>query len=145
MVKFSILGLLYFLITLSLIICDYLGVSEDRIFSIDRDNDLFQFTVKTNQECLLKVHGNPTTGYTWFLSENSDSENLKALNVEKDGSCKNYEVDAHPEEMVGAGGSYYFKLKGLKLGKYQVLLIEKRSWETSIAKEKHVELTVVEN
>jgi len=124
---------------------DILNVPEERVFAFNVEKELNEFTVAKEKDFILKVRGNPTTGYGWFLMENSDKQNLMALNVNEDGSCKNYEQDKTEQRLLGVGGNYYFKFNGLKEGKYNILLVQKRVWENSNFQEKVVTLNIVPN
>lgn len=137
--------IILFLITFSMlsacILCDYLNVPDDRIFSLDQE-DSPHFTAKTNEEFILKVRGNPTTGYSWYLSKNSDEKNLKCLNLNKYNSSENYVVDKHPPGFVGVGGTFYFKFQGVKEGNYDVILVKKRPWEPEPIQTKTVKVEI---
>lgn len=138
----KILLILISLFTLSSYIqSDYLGVPEERIFSIDKE-DSTEFTVKTNEEFIMKVSGNPTTGYSWYLTSNSDESNLKCLNLNKWKSSENYVVHQHEPGFVGVGGTYYFKFQGIKEGLYVVTLVKKRIWEQEDIQTKNIKVEI---
>jgi len=123
------------------ILSDYLGVPDERIFSLDKE-DSSKFTIKLNKEFILKVNGNPTTGYSWYLSANSDEINLKCLNLNKWKSSENYVVDKHETGFVGVGGTYYFKFQGVKEGTYDMTLIKKRAWEPEAIQTKNIQVEI---
>jgi len=136
------LFLLTLLISFSIIFCDYKGVPEERIFSLDGGLELNVFDVLKEDEFYLKLHGNPTTGYSWFLNQNSDKENLLALNLNEYNSSQDFVVNSHPERMVGVGGDYFFKFKGLKEGSYNLKFVNKRSWEPNPINQKFVVIDI---
>ena len=140
-----ILIALWFIILTACISCDYQDVPEERIYSLNSNENIFEFSTVLEKEFYIKVRGNPTTGYGWYLSENSDKENLLTLNLDEYNSCNDYVVDKHPEGMVGVGGNYYFKFKGLKEGNYNLMFIKKRAWEQNNIAEKRVVLKVLRN
>jgi predicted secreted protein len=81
------------------------------------------------------LKSNPTTGYRWRLSGDSDDSVVKLT-----GS--RYE---RPEsKLVGAGGREIFSFMAVGLGKVRIRLEYARSWEknTPPAKETVVEVTV---
>ena len=135
----------FLLITLSIlsasILCDFLGVPVDRIFSLDQ-NDPLNFTVKPNNEFLLKVRGNPTTGYSWYVSAISDESNLKCTNLNQWKSSENYVVDPHEPGFVGVGGTFYFKFQGNKEGNYDITLVKKRPWEPEPIQTKNIKVQI---
>ena len=112
------------------------------IFSLENEKDLNTFDAGLNDEFFIKIHGNPTTGYGWYLMENSNKEDLLALNLDENNSSENYETDAHPEGYVGVGGDYFFKFKGAKQGQYNLLFVKKRIWEQNVISEKYVVVNV---
>lgn len=140
--RLLILPILALLVVAPFAVCDYKGIPEERIFSLENSKELTTFEAGVADEFYIKIHGNPTTGYSWILEENSDKDNLKALNLNDFGSSENYETDAHPEGMVGVGGDYFFKFKGVKEGSYNLRFIKKRVWEKSPVDEKFVLLNI---
>lgn len=123
------------------ILGDYLGVPDDRIFSLNNQGSLI-FTAKPNEEFILKVTGNPTTGYSWYLSASPDESNLKCLNLSKHKSSDNYVVDAHEPGFTGVGGTFYFKFQGVKEGSYDLTLVKKRPWEPEPIQTKNVKVEI---
>ena len=77
--------------------------------------------IGVNQEFVIALGSNPTTGYMW---QESYDENILEL-VEK-----TYELGKEAKEgMVGAGGVEYFRFKTLKAGETEITLVYKRPWE----------------
>ncbi len=85
-------------------------------------------SANVNQEFVIALDSNPTTGYNW--EEDYDEAMLKLVESE-------YEIGKQAEEgMVGAGGTQYFRFQALKTGKTEITLTYKRSWETESADQK---------
>lgn len=81
-----------------------------------------------NQEFVIALDSNPTTGYDW---EESYDESMLRLVESK------YEMGKEAEEgKVGAGGTQYFRFRALKKGKTEITVTYKRSWETDYAEQK---------
>jgi len=81
-----------------------------------------------NQQFVIALNSNPTTGYNW--EESYDEAMLKLVESK-------YEPGKQAEEgMVGAGGTQYFRFQSLKTGKTEITLAYKRSWETESADQK---------
>ncbi|MFC1987209.1 protease inhibitor I42 family protein [Chloroflexota bacterium] len=81
-----------------------------------------------NQEFIIALDSNPTTGYNW---EASYDESILKLADSK------YEVGRQTQtDLVGAGGTQYFQFKALKTGKTEITVTYKRSWETDFAEQK---------
>jgi len=77
--------------------------------------------IGVNQEFVIALGSNPTTGYGW---QESYDENMLEL-VEK-----TYKLGKEAEQgVVGAGGVEYFRFKPLKAGKTEITLVYKRPWE----------------
>jgi len=77
--------------------------------------------IGVNQEFVIALGSNPTTGYMW---QESYDENILEL-VEK-----TYELGKEAKEgVVGAGGIEYFRFKTLKTGETEITLVYKRPWE----------------
>jgi inhibitor of cysteine peptidase len=76
--------------------------------------------VNVNQEFILALESNPTTGYSW--QESHDSTMLTLVNQE-------YKQREGSSGLVGAGGTEYIKYQALKKGEATVTLVYRRSWE----------------
>jgi len=77
--------------------------------------------IGVNQEFVIALGSNPTTGYGW---QESHGETMLEL-VEK-----TYEPGKEAKEgMVGAGGVEYFRFKALEIGEAEITMVYKRPWE----------------
>ena len=77
--------------------------------------------VGANQEFVIALGANPTTGYDWEVS--LDETILELVE-------KTYKLAEEAEhEIVGAGGVDYFRFKALKAGETEITLVYKRPWE----------------
>lgn len=82
-------------------------------------------TASVNQEFVIALDSNPTTGYNW--EENHDETMLRLVESA-------YELGKHAKEgVVGAGGTQYFRFQALKAGRTEITLIYKRTWEPESA------------
>ena len=77
--------------------------------------------IGVNQEFVIALGANPTTGYDWEVSLDETMLEL----VEK--TYKPAEEAEH--EIVGAGGVDYFHFKALKTGETEITMVYKRPWE----------------
>ena len=84
-------------------------------------------TTSVNQEFVIALDSNPTTGYSW---EESHDDSMLGLVDEE------YKPDEKASGLVGAGGTQYFRFKALKTGNTEITLIYKRAWETGILEQK---------
>ena len=94
---------------------------EAQVFEVDTESNAGNvFTIKKGLQFKLKLAGNPTTGYSWFLLNlKSLIESGFVLNVDtnKDGSAGGYvqkeEVDENGNTIEGAGGDFYFTFEAV--------------------------------
>jgi len=80
-----------------------------------------------NQEFIIALDSNPTTGYDW---EASYDENMLSLGKKE---YKPYKTEHAP---IGSGGTDYYQFKALKVGGTEITVTYKRSWETEYAEQK---------
>ena len=89
---------------------------EAQVFEVDTEgNSANIFTIKKGLQFKIKLAGNPTTGYSWFLLNLKNLiESGYVLNIDTndDGSAGGYvqrnEVDENGNIIEGLGGDYYF-------------------------------------
>ncbi len=78
-------------------------------------------SIDANQEFIIALGSNPTTGYMW--QESHDESMLKLVESK-------YEAGKEAKQgVVGAGGVEYFHFKALKTGETEITLVYKRPWE----------------
>ena len=82
-------------------------------------------SIGVNQEFIIALGSNPTTGYSW--QESHDLAMLKLVE-------KTYEQGN--QGVVGAGGVELFRFKVLKKGRTEITLAYKRPWEQEILDKK---------
>lgn len=75
--------------------------------------------IGVNQQFIIALGSNPTTGYSW--QESHDQTMLELLE-------KSYREQAK-EGVVGAGGVEYFRFKALKAGQTEITLAYQQPWE----------------
>ncbi len=87
-------------------------------------------SVGINQEFVIALGSNPTTGYSWQVSY--DQSRLELI-----GGASTYQASKEVEQgTVGAGGIEYFHFKALKAGEAEVTLVYQRSWEEELLEQK---------
>ena len=81
-----------------------------------------------NQEFVIALGSNPTTGYMWQAGYD---ETILELGE------KTFELGAEAEQgVVGAGGVEYFPFQALKAGETSITMSYQRPWETEVIDEK---------
>jgi len=82
-----------------------------------------EINAKVNQDFIIALGSNPTTGYSW--QADYDVGMLELV-----GGESTYETGAQAGQgLVGAGGTEYFTFKALKAGSTDVTLVYVRPWE----------------
>jgi inhibitor of cysteine peptidase len=90
-------------------------------FNVETYSDEGQaIDTEVNQQFVIALGSNPTTGYSWEASY--DDTMLELVGGES-------EYEEPGEGLVGAGGVEYFRFKALKTGRTEVTLVYKRGWE----------------
>jgi len=90
--------------------------------------------IGVNQEFVIAIGANPTTGYDWEVS--LDETMLELVEM----TYKLAEEAEH--KIVGAGGVDYFRFKALKAGKTEINMVYKRSWEEATSQDETKVFTV---
>jgi len=103
-------------------------------------------TVSKNGELIVKLKGNPTTGYGWYLSNASQLSNaLQATNLNAMGSTTSYVQNPAPAGYVGVGGTFIFRFNALAAADNVNLdFVLKRPWETTLANKITVTVKITE-
>jgi inhibitor of cysteine peptidase len=84
--------------------------------------------IGVNQEFVIALGSNPTTGYGW--QESHDATILELVE-------KIYRPGKEAKQgVVGAGGVEYFRFKALKAGQTEITLVYKRPWEEEFLEQK---------
>jgi inhibitor of cysteine peptidase len=112
--------LILMLIAVALTIAGCIGVAETYTDPGQTVN------IGPNQELVIALGSNPSTGYSW--QESHDHTMLELLE-------KVYREEAE-EGVVGAGGVEYFRFKALKAGQTEITMTYQRPWEEEILEQK---------
>ena len=99
------------------------------------------------EEFEIKLEGNPTTGYNWYLDNimNFNYQTITPLNLSKSGTVQ-FIPNPNPKKLDGVGGHYIFKFRANKASDKAILLrfIYKRGWTKGFAKEKIYKVKVIQ-
>ncbi len=88
-----------------------------------------------DQEFIIALGSNPTTGYSW--QESYDETMLELVKWD-------YEEEAEEEDVVGAGGVEYFRFLTLQAGETEITLTYERPWEDGDPVETKVFTVIIE-
>lgn len=78
--------------------------------------------IGVGDEFIIALSSNPTTGYSWQASY--DETMLELV-----GGESTYEPEETDEEVVGGGGTDFFRFKALKAGEVDVTMTYAQHWE----------------
>ncbi len=100
------------------------NISSQNIFTLNSNQEFF---IKPQEDFQIKIHGNPTTGYSWSIKTLfEDNEYITLLDKDNSGVYIPDETDKH---IVGSGGNFYFTFRANKPGKTAIIFKYQRSWE----------------
>jgi len=106
-------------------------VSADIEVEFSREGGDQELEVKNDTTFDVKIQGNPTTGYSWYL-ENVDEVNssgVEPLNLDENNSG-DYMQKQSNVPLMGAGGTFSFKFKVKDVNNLPTLsFVYMRSWE----------------
>ena len=96
---------------------------------------------RVNQQFIIVLDSNPTTGYEWEESYDEGMLKLVESKFQRAGrrpkGAKGAKPAKPPEEgLVGVGGTQYFRFKALETGKTEITFTYKRAWETDLAEQR---------
>lgn len=84
--------------------------------------------LKPNQNLIIHLESNPTTGYQWILEKQPHF--LKTISADV------YQQNSHPEGMAGVGGQTTWVFQAQTKGSDSLVLAYKRPWEKGQADKK---------
>jgi inhibitor of cysteine peptidase len=105
--------LVLMLVAASLLVAGCIGVVETY------DDPGKTVNIGVNEEFIIALGSNPTTGYSWQESYDETRFELVKWNYE----------EPTEEGVVGAGGIEYFRFKALKAGQAEITLVYEQPWE----------------
>ncbi len=118
----------FFPIALCILLSMILLCSCKNIAELTFDNKGSFIELKKGDKINIKLESNPTTGYAWVLSENTDETIISMTNSE-------FIQTEKEEKLVGSGGYEIFTFQAKKNGQTEIILTYKRSWEEKELKE----------
>ena len=127
--KMIFISLILLMLVLSLSSCLVAG----KILTEKNNGD--SLNLKINDTVEIKLESNPTTGYSWFLSDNVDETIVSVTSPEFMESKKD-------EDLVGAGGYEIFTVKAIAKGKIDIILYYERPWEEGVEPLETFEITI---
>ncbi|MCK4392450.1 protease inhibitor I42 family protein, partial [Candidatus Bipolaricaulota bacterium] len=109
-------------------VCPYLEVQSVEALEeagtrvLDEDDNGRTITMDVGNTLIVRLWGNPTTGYLWECTQTLIEGVLQLLNVE-------FQSAAAPSGMVGVSGVFIFRFQILASGTVPLQLVYHRPWE----------------
>ena len=91
--------------------------------------------LKINDTVEIRLESNPTTGYSWILSDNVDNTVVSITSPE-------FIQSKEDKEIVGAGGYEIFTIKAISKGETSIILNYERPWEEEVEPLETFEITI---
>ena len=120
-----------------IVLAKYLSpVLSEEINVNEQDND-GQIELEQGQVLVVTLQSNPTTGYSWEVSENQEKI------LQQMGDSEFISQDTGDAPIVGAGGWEIFRFKAVSAGQVTLKLIYRRPWEEDVEPVTKFSLNVV--
>ena len=123
--------ILCLIIIVIILIIAYLLIPKNII----EDNNSDYVVKNFNDQIVIDLESNPTTGYAWEV--NYDEEYLSF-------TAQEYFPEPVDEEIVGSGGREVFTFNPIKVGKTELIFDYKREWEEEPIETQHFKFKIVE-
>ncbi len=91
--------------------------------------------MEVNDLVNIELESNPTTGYGWFLSEETDGSIISLID-------SGFIQPKKDKKLMGAGGYEVFSFKAVSNGKTSIILNYERPWEEEVEPLEVFEITV---
>lgn len=96
-----------------------------KLLAVDESLNGQQYQVQAGQTFMLDLNSNPTTGYTWTVTNSGDDKIISLL-----GSAYQTDVMDNQPVRAGQGGKQYWYFKALEPGTTELQLVYARPWES---------------
>lgn len=134
-IKFALSFSILIVSILYLSSCD---TSKKVIKSVPAEKLTETYTIKATDTLTIKMSSNPSTGYRWYLSSKIKP---KVIKYESD----NYVANDKNMNIIGGGGTHYWKFSAKKTGEVYIWFEYKRvaeDKEDDVSKEKYYKIIV---
>ncbi len=89
------------------------------------DDNGESINLKLNETIKIKLESNPTTGYSWNLSNQSDTAIISLISSD-------FETSTTDKDIAGAGGYDTITFKAIGEGNTTIILTYNRTWEEDV-------------
>lgn len=121
---------LYF-VALCILFVSSLNLDGYQIINVESSQENHLHIVQAAQPFALRLVANPTTGYDWYIDNESELSQEGSIDFIRTASSNGGEYSSDLKlGSVGIGGHTYFKFNGKNLkGRFEVRLVYRRPWE----------------
>ncbi len=120
--------------------------AENQILELNTNNkEVLKVSATLNTVLDVRVKGNPTTGFNWFVenaNELNDAKVLTPLNLNDKNASKDYVTNTNTNGAFGVGGFYSFQFLPSNEGNALIKLSYKRPWLKSSGQTYTLDVTV---
>lgn len=95
-----------------------------------------EINLKLNETIKIKLESNPTTGYTWNLSKETDTSVISLISSD-------YKQSSSDKELVGGGGYDTITFKAAAKGNTTIILTYNKTWEEGVEPEETFKLNIM--
>lgn len=123
--------------------------NNDLCFALPSFLTEWNITVKVNTSFKIKIEGNPTTGYIWYIGNVNEIKQqfLVMKNINSNNSTDNYIVDKNNDGIVGQPGYYLFEFEAIKTTllykPIKMIFNQKRPWEETPIESVNTFITII--
>lgn len=117
-------------------------VTQDKEASIQTDSTVMdvnqkihEISCKVGEDFIIRLEGNPSTGYNWDFQKGFDTTMAKFIKSETKSTNQD-------ENVVGAPSVFSWTFTALKEGSTEATLVYKRQWESDPVNDKTVIIQV---
>ncbi len=128
MKNFFTIPLFFILLTVMLVGCK----SSSKYVVLDESKNEQTIKLKTGQFLVVKLKGNPTTGYIW-----EQKSECKLLRKTDESQFK-----SDNKELLGSPGTRIFSFEVISAGKDSLVFINHRPWEKDVKPLKRFSVTI---
>ena len=113
----------FFLVALTAVLLLATACSSPKSVTLTSTNNGGKVEVQVSGQIIIKLDGNPSTGYTW------EAKDLDVTLFKRVGDPV---FSSSSPGLVGSGGTLTLTFNALKAGTSQLTLIYHRPWETGV-------------
>lgn len=120
---------------------DISDLNSNVIFEVNDKGNGMVVQAKLNKDFAIKILGNPTTGYSWYLKDTNENL-LQCVNLNEYKSSKDYISNNNDPYFSGGDGYYYFRFKPISIGLVNLHFSYLRIWEKQPIRDIYIDVNI---